>query len=183
MPDKFATEFWPDFPRTGRKGTELLKSFVSIIFPYESIENLEFSQISVLEQFQNEVIIWQNGIKDAIFTKGPKFFYSAAEFFGHSGRKMSKRVGNITVWLNGRSNLRLGCSFTATSKHRPDHRRQDFRSSVIEKADTLRGNRRKIGTVEKRLCAIQNAALKINKKSTVLKDDNDIDVHVYSSSL
>jgi hypothetical protein len=35
--------------------------------------------------------------EDAIFTKWPNFFYSAAEIFSHSGRKMLKSVGN-TAW-------------------------------------------------------------------------------------
>ncbi len=69
--------------------------FSFLFFPYESIETLEFSQFSLLVWLVNLVLFWQNGInKDDIFTKGPNLFYSAAEIFGHSGRKMLKRVGN-----------------------------------------------------------------------------------------
>jgi hypothetical protein len=56
-------------------------------------------------------LILINGFKDTYyFYKGAEFFYSAAEIFGHSGRKMLKWVGSTKTYLGGFFSLGSFCS-------------------------------------------------------------------------
>ncbi len=47
-----------------------------------------------LRYFLNAVSFWSNYTKSCHVTKGTNFFFSMAEFYGHSGQIILKRVGN-----------------------------------------------------------------------------------------
>jgi hypothetical protein len=80
-----------DFLRKGRKGAEFRNSFVAFTIPL-CMEKLDFSRI--LSPKCSKTI----GSRDKmLFLQRDRIFFSAAEFFGQSGKIILKRVGN-TAW-------------------------------------------------------------------------------------
>jgi hypothetical protein len=64
------------FPDNAKKGPILKMFLFPLFFPQESIENLEFSQISVLVWFQNLVFFDKTVLKMQIYQRA-ELFYSA----------------------------------------------------------------------------------------------------------